>query len=111
MTLTPKQVAVLLHIRDSIDANGCAPTLRELSDHFGLNKVVIYEHVTALIKKSYLVKHPNKSRGVELAEGVSIPGDQRPIQRLVDEIEERHPAMDQSLRAAVDAVKRQFKLF
>jgi repressor LexA len=52
--------------------------MQELADALGVSKVTVFEHVEALIKKDALVREPNKARSLSLAEGVTIPDEDRP---------------------------------
>ena len=64
--LTPKQLRVLTFIRDFTHANGYAPTMQELGDEFGVSKVTMFEHVSALQKKGYLRRSKHKARSLRL---------------------------------------------
>src|SRR5258706_11136388 len=68
MFLTEKQLAVLNFIRDFIRDRGISPTLDEMSQFFGVSKITIYEHVSALEKKGALRKTKNLARSIELVE-------------------------------------------
>lgn len=49
--LTPRQLQVLTLIRDYQNKHGYSPTMQELADMLGVNKVTVFEHVTGLEKK------------------------------------------------------------
>jgi repressor LexA len=68
MFLTEKQLAVLNFIRDFIRSKGISPTLDEMSQFFGVSKITIYEHVSALEKKGAIRKTRNMARAIELVE-------------------------------------------
>src|SRR5262249_33220621 len=68
MFLTEKQLAVLNFIRDFIRDRGISPTLDEMSQYFGVSKITVYEHVSALEKKGALRKTRNLARSIELIE-------------------------------------------
>jgi repressor LexA len=68
MFLTEKQLAVLNFIRDFIRDRGISPTLDEMSQYFGVSKITVYEHVSALEKKGALRKTRNLARSIELVE-------------------------------------------
>jgi repressor LexA len=78
-TLTSRQEQVYTFIRDYIEANGCPPTLREISAHIGTaGTVTAMGHVTALEKKGYLRRRAGgSSRGIVLNQApsttVSLP--------------------------------------
>ncbi len=78
MNLTPKQLKILQLIRDSRLTRGYSPTMQELADELGVSKVTVFEHVEALIKKGALMREPNKARSLSIAEGVSVPDEDRP---------------------------------
>ena len=77
-TLTTRQQQVFDFIREYIEANGCPPTLREISAHIGTaGTVTAISHVGALEKKGYLRRRENSSRGIILTQTpsatVSLP--------------------------------------
>lgn len=66
-TLTTRQQQVYTFIRDCIEADGCPPTLREISAHIGTaGTVTAISHVDALEKKGYLRRREGSSRGIAL---------------------------------------------
>jgi repressor LexA len=79
MNLTPKQLRILQLIRDWRVRKGYSPTMQELADEIGVSKVTVFEHVEALIKKSALVREPNKARSLSIAEGIAVPDEARPL--------------------------------
>ena len=79
MNLTPKQLRILQLIRDSRVRKGFSPTMQELADEIGVSKVTVFEHVEALIKKGALVREANKARSLSIAEGTSVPDEERPL--------------------------------
>ena len=68
MFLTERQLAVLNFIRDYIADKGISPTLDEMSQFFGVSKITIYEHVSALEKKGAIRKTRNMARAIELVD-------------------------------------------
>jgi repressor LexA len=66
--LTERQLAVLNFIRDYITDKGISPTLDEMSQFFGVSKITIYEHVSALEKKGAIRKTRNMARAIELVD-------------------------------------------
>ena len=52
MTPTPKQLAILVAIRDFRVQHGYSPTMQELADQLDVSKVTIFEHVEALERKA-----------------------------------------------------------
>jgi repressor LexA len=64
-TLTTRQQQVYDFIKDYIGANGCSPTLREISSEIGTaGTVTAIGHVNALEKKGYLRRREGSSRGI-----------------------------------------------
>ena len=76
-SLTPKQLRVLIFVRDFLHARGYAPTMQEMADEFGVSKVTSFEHVVALQKKGYLRRSRYKARSLRLSAGIEFP-DERP---------------------------------
>ena len=64
ITLTPKRKHILDYIADFRNRNGFSPTLQEIGDHFGINKVTVYEHVDNLISLGLLSRQHNLSRSL-----------------------------------------------
>lgn len=64
--LTARQNEVLTLIRDYQNQHGYPPSLRELAGHFKVYPNTIQDHLKALIRKGYLKRKPNRSRGVSL---------------------------------------------
>ncbi len=92
MNLTPKQLKILQLIRDCRVRRGYSPTMQELADELGVSKVTVFEHVEALIKKGALVREPNKARSLSIAEGISLPDEDRPLKfPLVGKIAAGYP--------------------
>ena len=52
MNLTPRQLDVIVAIRNYRHLHGYSPTMQELADQLGTSKVTIFEHVGALGKKA-----------------------------------------------------------
>ncbi|MEI7818183.1 MAG: transcriptional repressor LexA [Desulfuromonadales bacterium] len=76
--LTTRQQQVLTFIKKYLDANGCPPTLREISAHIGTaGTATAISHVGALEKKGYIRRREGSSRGIVMAEPssatVSLP--------------------------------------
>ncbi len=75
--LTPKQLRLLTYVRDYTNARGYAPTMQELADEFGVSKVTVFEHISALQRKGFLRRARHKARSLRLSEEIDFP-DQRP---------------------------------
>jgi repressor LexA len=70
--LTKRQKDVYGFIRDKIVHRGYGPTVREIGEEFSIrspNGVMC--HLKALEKKGLIIRSPNKSRAIELTEGLS----------------------------------------
>ena len=78
MTPTPKQLKILIAIRDFRVRNGYSPTMQELADQLGVSKVTIFEHVEALEKKGLLLRARNKARSLEVSPEVKLPDESKP---------------------------------
>lgn len=82
--LTERQKAVYELIRDLILNRGYGPTVREIGEAFGIkspNGVMC--HLRALERKGLITRSPNKSRAIELTEGVDRRGHSLPMAGLV----------------------------
>ncbi len=77
MNLTPRQLDVLVAIRDYRYLNGVSPTMQELADQLGTSKVTIFEHVGALEKKHLLKRDKHKARSLEITTDEALPDEER----------------------------------
>lgn len=75
MTPTPKQLKILVAIRNFRVLHGYSPTMQELADQLGVSKVTIFEHVEALERKGLIVRTHNKARSLEIAPTVKLPDE------------------------------------
>ena len=67
--LTRRQQDILGFFESYTGAQGISPTLEEIAQHFGLNKVTIFGHVAELERKGVLKRAAKGiSRGLQLAE-------------------------------------------
>ncbi|MCK4340099.1 MAG: transcriptional repressor LexA [Phycisphaerae bacterium] len=89
--LTPKQFRVLTFIRDYTNAHAYAPTMQEQADEFGVSKVTVFEHITALQKKGYLKRSRHKARSLRLSEGITFPDERATCLPLVGVIAAGQP--------------------
>ena len=69
--LTRRQRQILDFYRDYIQQQGLSPTLEEVAQHFGVNKVTIFGHVAELERKGVLAR---AAKGI--SRGLQIVGDQ-----------------------------------
>jgi repressor LexA len=78
MTPTPKQLQILIAIRDFRVRNGYSPTMQELADQLGVSKVTIFEHVEALERKELILRARNRARSLEVSPTVKLPDESKP---------------------------------
>src|SRR4029078_5965245 len=77
MNLTPRQLDVLVAIRNYRHLHGYPPTMQELADQLGTSKVTIFEHVGALEKKRVLRRDKHKARSLEIVTDDRLPDEER----------------------------------
>lgn len=78
MNLTPRQLDVVVAIRNYRHIHGYSPTMQELADQLGTSKVTIFEHVGALEKKRVLRRDKHKARSLEIITDERLPDENRP---------------------------------
>jgi repressor LexA len=78
MTPTPKQLNILIAIRDFRVRHGYSPTMQELADQLGVSKVTIFEHVEALERKDLILRARNRARSLEVSPTVKLPDEAKP---------------------------------
>lgn len=66
MNLTPRQLDVLVAVRNYRHLHGMAPTMQELADQLGTSKVTIFEHIEALENKGVIKRNAHMSRSLEI---------------------------------------------
>ena len=77
MNLTPRQLDVVVAIRNYRHLNGYAPTMQELADQLGTSKVTIFEHVGALERKRVIRRDKHKARSLEIISQERLPDENR----------------------------------
>jgi repressor LexA len=77
MNLTPRQLDVVVAIRNYRHLKGYAPTMQELADQLGTSKVTIFEHVGALERKRVLRRDKHKARSLEIVSDEKLPDENR----------------------------------
>src|SRR5580704_17230885 len=77
MNLTPRQLDVIVAIRNYRHINGFAPTMQELADQLGTSKVTIFEHVGALERKRVIRRDKHKARSLEIISEERLPDENR----------------------------------
>jgi repressor LexA len=78
--ISPRQVAILQYIRESVQRRGYPPSLREIAQAVGLaSQSTVSHHLSALVKKGYLSRGPGLPRTtVELPSGQVAAPPARP---------------------------------
>jgi len=65
--LTGQQQKVLAFVGEFLEENGFPPTLREIGDAIGLANVnAVRGHLSALEKKGYITKAPDRARSIQI---------------------------------------------
>lgn len=77
LNLTPRQLDVLVAIRNYRHLRGLSPTMQELANQLGTSKVTIFEHMAALEKKGAIRRSHHQSRSVEILLK-HLPDEERP---------------------------------
>jgi repressor LexA len=77
MNLTPRQLDVVVAIRNYRHLNGYAPTMQELADQLGTSKVTIFEHIGALERKRVIRRDKHKARSLEIISEERLPDENR----------------------------------
>jgi repressor LexA len=77
MNLTPRQLDVVVAIRNYRHLNGFAPTMQELADQLGTSKVTIFEHIGALERKRVIRRDKHKARSLEIIAEDRLPDENR----------------------------------
>lgn len=103
MNLTPRQLDVLVAIRNYRHLNGYAPTMQELADSLGTSKVAIFEHVGALERKSVVRRDKHKAWSLEIIDDGRLPDENRPTRLpLLGNIQTGAPIMAIENREEID---------
>lgn len=67
--LTRRQRDILEFLREYTSREGLSPTLEEIAQHFGVNKVTVFGHVSELERKGVIERAaPGISRGLRIVE-------------------------------------------
>jgi repressor LexA len=77
MNLTPRQLDVVVAIRNYRHLHGYSPTMQELANQLGTSKVTIFEHVGALEKKRVVRRDKHKARSLEISSDELLPDENR----------------------------------
>lgn len=68
--ITDRQKEVLTYISNFTEDNSFPPTVREISDHFGISLRAVQDHITALQKKGFLSQCQKRSRSFKVLSDV-----------------------------------------
>lgn len=68
--ITDRQKQVLTFISDFTEENSFPPTVREISEHFGISLRAIQDHIIALQKKGFLSESQKRSRSIKVLSDV-----------------------------------------
>lgn len=72
--LYKKQKLILDYIRQHIESNGTAPTLREIADAIGVHSLsTVHEHLATLESKGFLSRNKHKTRSMDILVSDLIP--------------------------------------
>jgi repressor LexA len=66
--LSPKQKKILEFIQKFTSSNGYPPTYLEIANKFNIIVGTVQDHISALIRKGFLEKSPDKARGIRVIE-------------------------------------------
>lgn len=64
--ITDRQKEVLEFIADFTETNVYPPTVREISEYFGISLRAVQDHIAALQKKGYLTTEQKRSRSIRI---------------------------------------------
>ncbi len=69
---TPRQAEILTFIRDYTLRRGYSPTYEEIAEEYGITKVTVFEHLTALEERGLIRRDKHKARSLELADHLEL---------------------------------------
>src|SRR2546428_10326493 len=106
MNLTPRQLDVIVAVRNFRHLHGYSPTMQELADQLGTSKVTIFEHVNALEKKRVLRRDRHQARSIEIIADGKLPDENRPTKLpLLGSIAAGSPILAVESREEIDLEK------
>jgi repressor LexA len=73
MGYTKKQRDLLEFVGLYQRENGVSPTLEEIGNHFGISRVTVFQHVSALKKRGALTQRPREARSLEILDPAFRP--------------------------------------
>lgn len=67
MSLTRRQRDIYSFLESYLESEGCAPTLEEIADHFGMASLNgVFKHLSALEEKGFIRRLSNRARSIAL---------------------------------------------
>lgn len=67
--LSTRQEQILRLIRETVEARGYPPSVREIGDRLGLSSPsTVHSHLSALVRAGYLRRDPSKPRAIEIVD-------------------------------------------
>jgi repressor LexA len=83
--LSTRQRQVLDYIRQTVEARGYPPSVREIGEALGLSSPsTVHSHLSALVKAGLIRKDPSKPRAIEVLEHSTTPATSRDDERVRD---------------------------
>ena len=80
--ITDRQKEVLAFISTFTEENSYPPTVREISEHFGISLRAVQDHIAALQKKGYLSLCQKRSRSIR----VLVDGREKEVKPFVSKV-------------------------
>ncbi|MCG8480496.1 MAG: transcriptional repressor LexA [Spirochaetales bacterium] len=80
--ITSRQQEVLEFIRRFVAENKYPPTIREISEHFGISVKGAYDHVKALQRKGAIRCDTNRSRAIEVLDDPADETDETAVRQV-----------------------------
>ena len=79
LPLTRRQRDILEFFKDYVGRQGISPTLEEIAEHFGVNRVTVFGHVAEMERKGVLKRRARGvSRGLEIVDQESDEANSAP---------------------------------
>ncbi len=72
-TLTPRQMQVIIFIRDYYRKLGYFPTLQEIGEKLSISKVTVLQHLRSLQRKGVIQRHRYQARSMQISSEVNFP--------------------------------------
>ena len=72
-TLTPRQMQVVIFIRDYYRKLGYFPTLQEIGEKLSISKVTVLQHLRSLQRKGVIQRHRYQARSMQISSQANFP--------------------------------------